>query len=399
MLLTVPDFLTRVADQQKARDNAKKLYRDQLAPDFGTFDFIRPDEMRLSEIIAWLLDPLGTHAQGSLFLKLFCGHFVLDWTDVDSENASVRIEVPLPTGRRLDVLVQTKSDRKAVILENKPWAGDGKNQIRDYIAWAREAQASYLLIYLSSDGSGPREDSISEAELEREKADKTCQAIGYGELLPWLADCRKECRADRVITFIRDFEKYIEKTFKGVSDVTETREIARQIASSADMIRPAFSVLAAEEDVKGFLLEKLCDEIAEVVGNEFKNVDVQRSLTARNKYCYIGICLNEESRFCFSLEWQGTHFDWLIWGLARHDRQANAGEHTKKFTDLFGEGRQSEDWAWYRVASANDAILPLARDWRHNPQPWQAIANGELGKCIGQVILEFKRKIADPSIF
>src|SRR3954447_12663738 len=51
---------------------AEKRERDlHLAEDFNVFDFLRPDENCLSDIVAWLLDPRGSHGQGGAFLEHF----------------------------------------------------------------------------------------------------------------------------------------------------------------------------------------------------------------------------------------------------------------------------------------------------------------------------------------
>ena len=48
-----------------------RLYEPTLAPRFNLFDFIGPNENKLSEIIAFFLDPKETHGQGYLFLGIF----------------------------------------------------------------------------------------------------------------------------------------------------------------------------------------------------------------------------------------------------------------------------------------------------------------------------------------
>lgn len=42
-------------------------FAPQLAPRFNCFDFIQPDEMMLSKILATLLNPQENHAQGEFF--------------------------------------------------------------------------------------------------------------------------------------------------------------------------------------------------------------------------------------------------------------------------------------------------------------------------------------------
>jgi hypothetical protein len=85
-------FLEKVENKLKAFSDARALYQHQLAPSFNPFDFISPDENRLSTIIAWLLNPGGSHAQGGRFLDLFCTHFNITWPDATCTTARVRTE-------------------------------------------------------------------------------------------------------------------------------------------------------------------------------------------------------------------------------------------------------------------------------------------------------------------
>ena len=77
--MSVQALLRSLADQRAAFDAARRVYARRLAPDFNVFDFIAPDELRLSSILAWLLDPAGSHSQGNLFLVELLREFGLDW--------------------------------------------------------------------------------------------------------------------------------------------------------------------------------------------------------------------------------------------------------------------------------------------------------------------------------
>ena len=50
---------------------SRKMYAAQIAPDFNAFNYIQTNELMLSRILADLLDPSKSHAQGDLFLKGF----------------------------------------------------------------------------------------------------------------------------------------------------------------------------------------------------------------------------------------------------------------------------------------------------------------------------------------
>jgi hypothetical protein len=400
--LAVPDLLARVNILRATLDRAKKFYGDRFAPEFSAFDFIRDDELGLSRILAWLLDrdpKKGNHAQGSLFLKLFCSHYGIDWSNGDLESSSVRTEFRIPTGQ-LDILIQAEAHQKSIIIENKPRARDGADQIKKYLAWAQKQKALHRLIYLSGDGSDPDEGSISPAELRCAERHGTFKKVSYSDLIPWLDDCRKECRADRVTAFIRDFERYIEKSFKGVPDMTETQEITKLIAGSPELLHSAFSIFAAQNHLKLLLLDQLKAELENALKDEFLKVDIQNATgKQRKQYDRIIIQFNSESRCGFALEWGRLEFNNLCWGLFRGDEKIDITEDAKTCADLFGaSGGKSDWWPWWKFASPNDGKLPLNKDWQYESQPWEEIVSGKMAKNIARVAKEFKGKINDSSL-
>src|SRR5262249_5386935 len=123
--IQVTNFLGMVSQIGDAHERAKKLYLHRFAPDYDTFDFIEPDEMRLSKIVAWFLNPNQTHGQGSLFLRLFLDTLRVETQSEDCDHADVRTEVSIKDGR-LDIFVSARNLRLAI--ENKPWAGDQDSQ-------------------------------------------------------------------------------------------------------------------------------------------------------------------------------------------------------------------------------------------------------------------------------
>lgn len=79
-----------------------------------------------SRFIAFLLDPEGDHGQGDLFLRLFmeeCGHPDFQ---MKTKTARVRREY-----QNIDIYITDGNNH--IIIENKIWAGDQKNQIKRYI--------------------------------------------------------------------------------------------------------------------------------------------------------------------------------------------------------------------------------------------------------------------------
>ena len=111
-----------------------------------------------SAIIAELLNPQGSHGQGSIFLSSFiricCSH---DFT-FSLQGVEVHTEFPIDDGR-LDIFVKNKNGQ-IIIIENKIYALDQPEQLKRYEKYAKKYKdGDYELIYLTLYGSDASEDS------------------------------------------------------------------------------------------------------------------------------------------------------------------------------------------------------------------------------------------------
>ena len=123
-----------------ARDLESELDRN-LAQRFSVLDYLRVDESGLSRIIADLLNPKASHGQGTLFLQKLLGVAGLrntrHWPDLDrSRRILVAREQRTHDDRRIDISVQidgASGEPYCLAIENKPYAGDQENQVKDYL--------------------------------------------------------------------------------------------------------------------------------------------------------------------------------------------------------------------------------------------------------------------------
>jgi hypothetical protein len=207
--------------REKLAAAREEIRRNELlhATRFNVFGYIRPDENRLSDIIADLLDPRGTHGQGDAFLRLFGTELGVELPDelgratVTREEPTTLLTNPL---RRIDVVVDFGSSGLAI--ENKPWAGEQVDQIKDYIDQLRRRYGGrFVLVYLTGDGSPPPSvppDALS--RLERE---------GRFRLMPfptgfsaWLDACADRCQAEPVRWLLQQFRRYVRDEFRLAGD-------------------------------------------------------------------------------------------------------------------------------------------------------------------------------------
>lgn len=185
-----------------------------LATRFNVFDYIRANENRLSDVIRDLLDANGTHGQGDAFLKKFVealyGPMPPPWEfqSVLREKATSLIE---SHRRRLDIVVDLKSF--GIGIENKPWAGEQRAQIGDYVAnLERRFAGNYKIIYLSSGDAEPT--SIDEqAKKKLLKEGKLVLWAYRGRFNEWLRRCHQVCEAEKVRWFLYDFMTYVAQKF------------------------------------------------------------------------------------------------------------------------------------------------------------------------------------------
>jgi hypothetical protein len=114
----------------------------------------------------------------------------------------------------MDVTVRW-NDGFILAIENKPWAGDQDDQLEDYIEHlVGVSHGQFLLVYLSHSGDDPDTRSISADKLEELKKNGHVKILSYSSvMLRWLRGCLRECQAEKIRWFLRDFEHYLSRNF------------------------------------------------------------------------------------------------------------------------------------------------------------------------------------------
>ena len=218
---------------------------------FSAFDLVRTQELDLSRIFAGLLNPMGDHSQGDLFLSLLleelsvgsgrAAEFMRDFQP--SNNCRVRLEYPISDQATLpgqsiagsvDIVLELEGNRW-IGIENKPSAVDQPWQVDRYLfALAHEVEQrggdeeQAVLLYWSGDGTDPDLRDLEaltspfwdeEKKKRQERIRSRCitvpyrQRFGVASVEGWIKRCRVECEADRVRLFLNDLLDYVREVF------------------------------------------------------------------------------------------------------------------------------------------------------------------------------------------
>lgn len=136
------DFFSRVRGIANTVRQANIVITRAVAPSLCPFTVLQPNEGDLSRVIAFLLDPAAAHGQGMAFLRLFLDLTGLPESNDVEDSVSVWTEDVLSTGDgRADIRVNyARPDGQSMhlLIENKPWAGDGGGQIRRYARYIEQ---------------------------------------------------------------------------------------------------------------------------------------------------------------------------------------------------------------------------------------------------------------------
>ena len=197
---SLQNLLNSVAEIKKKYDEIARI----TGENFNVFKVlnVQTREVRMhSALLAELLNSKGSHGMGAIFLELFINYF----KEKDQINRNEFYErlnrfypegseayVELHTGYineeeteggRIDIIIKDNA-KNAIIIENKIYALDQKNQLLRYNNYSKESP----IFYLTLEGKQPSPESKGGLT---EGVEFTC--ISYkDDILNWLIECKKE---------------------------------------------------------------------------------------------------------------------------------------------------------------------------------------------------------------
>lgn len=212
------------------------------------------DEMRLhSRLLAVLLNPKANHGLGDKFLSSFLDavdlpqNYISDCKDPMVERNVG--EVTDTTGGRIDVILEDRKQKHAIIIENKIYANDQPNQLLRYHNYGKEqfGEGNFKLIYLTLDGCEPSDSSLGGEKFEVIK-------LSYAhDILKLLEDLACSLPPKPVCSTIKDYINIIKQlTYQDM----ETKYKNQLIEAAIDNIEGASALLCLSEEIGHELIDK-----------------------------------------------------------------------------------------------------------------------------------------------
>ena len=234
---------------------------------FNPFQFMRTDEMGLSKILAFLLDPKETHGQGDLFLNSFL-KYIEKHNFLAYDKIQVCVEKATSENRRHDIFIEgflNNKRRWIVSIENKlRFASDQEEQLKDYRDdLEKYKETEYCLIYLPVFKEPPSENSIRKNEWENLISERKAILLSAKDLVDWLD--KTLIIAPAVKQFCQNFKKFLNEELMGNTETNN--ELVNYLMKNTDVLYSALNVIDSREQ----LYEKLMIVLVEQLQSRFES--------------------------------------------------------------------------------------------------------------------------------
>lgn len=273
----------------------------------------KSDEVRLhSRMIFSFLNPNGSHYQSSLFLDKFLQVLNVKDFEIDVQNCSVYKEY-----KNIDLYIT--DGNKHIIIENKVYASEQKNQIKRYIEIIQNENMDLdandiLVVYLTIDKKEPSPYSLGDLQIKDDfvKLDfdniAMFKAISYrDDVLKWLKLSQYEVQ--NITNLNEVFNQYID-VIKMISNKYKDK-----VMSLADYIRDNESIYKMAVEVHKELPKARENKVEEFFSKII--ISLQSKLGQEYKVEKVG---DLSKRYSFPLriykkKWIGSKGNNLIFGF------------------------------------------------------------------------------------
>jgi len=258
--------------------------------------------------LANLLDPKGSHSQGSIFLESFVkmlnGQLGLKMNtnltraEVYPEKYIGRISEDKEEGGILDILIT--ADNNKLVIENKIYAVDQEKQLVRYSNYLKK-NGDGVLIYLNLFGAQPEKVSTD----NRLEEGKDFYIITYKDhILEWLTHC-KQLAVD--LPIIRESINLYITTVKEICGISNNikfeTKMEKLIEEKFDL---SIEIHSRFDSVKFKIIEEFRDELKAYMETKLGDLsytyEIGKALEVKEKFSKIYIRESEDTKVLFVIE-------------------------------------------------------------------------------------------------
>ena len=247
--------------------SAKKLYEEEWkrGEKFNIFNILNlsQDETKLhTPFIAELLNPKGSHGMKDAFLREFIKISDID-TELDTKEATVETEYSIgyknndsTEGGRIDIFVYDNK-KNAIIIENKIYAGDQKNQLLRYYNYAFKNKFKFNIIYLTLYGDAASEDSVGNRNFDYD-------CLSYNnDILSWLERC---VQISACIPLVREIIRQYIINIKDLLNIMDTDNLNEliELTTSKEYVESTLDIIANGESIKTQIRRNFIESLKEI---------------------------------------------------------------------------------------------------------------------------------------
>lgn len=257
------DFLEHY---QKIKSNQINLSKNDRSG-FNFLDLMQTDEVGLSKLLAFLLDPNQSHNQGNLFLSSFLEKLGLDKFKNNFDTAYIFVENHTSENRRHDIFIQGVKNNATswvISIENKlRGACDQPEQLTDYYKdLERYHQENLFVLYLPSYKRVPSENSIM--NWDKKVSNQKGKVWTPQELSDWLSNL--EITSDRIKMLVEDFIVFLETEILGMNQLnSELLYFSLENKENRELVLDIFSI---QDTFYKALKDKLIYQLREKFDND-----------------------------------------------------------------------------------------------------------------------------------
>lgn len=264
-LLSLIDHVVETNEENIVKNKAKGEY----------FNLIKIMGIATSEvhthtpIIADLLNPKGSHGQGSIFLKIFVEYFSLNF-DIDTKVIVEREKRERKD--QIDILI--RNDHQIMIIENKIYASDQSKQLNRYYSYCIAKNKQPILIYLSLLDAQPSKKSLGHILRNEEdgcyylNGDITqpvdLSILNYkNDLLGWLSEIEQYLNDQtNILAAIQQYKNLVlQMTGNIMSNKSAIKELLLSVDSKQFKAISDINHIFQSQEFRGELLERFFSEI------------------------------------------------------------------------------------------------------------------------------------------